>query len=1044
MKSLKTSQQMTVAAAVALAIAMPAFAQDAEQPTDQLAEVRVTGSRIVQAPGMFTPTPVTAVVADELKNLSPANLIESLNTLPVFSGNSTQQVALGGQNSGGSNVNLHGVGQSRTLVLLDGRRVVASNRFSSVDVNTLPDLLLQSVETVTGGASASYGTDAVAGVVNFKLDTKFEGVKLRAQGGTTSRHDGDNEEYGFAFGHGMFNNRLHFIGSLQYSNYDPISDVHGIRSRPWFQQQGRVTNPDPNGPNFLRLPHVQPTNFATRGLINDNLVPSLNKLEWDSTGTSVSLMPFYGVGSRDGGCLCQSLPTSDLGVNVDDEVAVGYRRTTGFARLGFNLTDNTEIFAQGIWAKNSADQRRESVALLQQNVWQGRIYSNNAFLTPDLQTRIFNGAANPLPAAAGRPPVDRTSIDNTTGTPQQVRWVDFSVFLPDVPENPIGDTRQDTANHMRSVTLGFTSRFEGNFLKGWTLDGYVQRGDNRQDFNTQNGIRVDRLFLALDAVRDPNGNIVCRAALPQYDPNGYFRDCRPINLFGGMNTVTPEAAAYIRDDYKIASQWIQQTVGELSLSGDLGFGLPAGDISTAVGVSYRKDELNQRTVHPDDEYPALPDGRLLSDLGLMPAGLRGIVPATGGCAPNTTLVGVPGLRFVPTSYCGDNNSSSVQFSSLRTVAGSTNVKEAFTEFQIPLVKNVPALQRLDSNIAARWADYSGSGTVWAWKGGLSWEIDDQFRVRGTRSRDVRAANLRDRFDSTRGGFTVTDNSKTPPTTVSGTSFSGGNPLVKPEKADTTTAGIVFQPSFLEGFQASVDWYSIKINDAISQLNAQTLVNSCNAGDQFLCQFVIRASNGDIVEIDSLFINLNEQKIEGIDMEFDYRRSINLLGGGPEQLSARLFGTYTMHNSIQSPGGPVDEIAGQVNGAAVGGNTLGGPKWKGSAILGYRNGPYSATLIGRYIGDGILDRTLVEFNGRIAGKTTIDDNHVGSAFYTDLSLSFTPEQLEGLRLYGTVTNLFDHAPPQTPGAIGRTGVIDVPGAVHDVIGRRFVVGAEYRF
>jgi outer membrane receptor protein involved in Fe transport len=279
--------------------------------------------------------------------------------------------------------------------------------------------------------------------------------------------------------------------------------------------------------------------------------------------------------------------------------------------------------------------------------------------------------------------------------------------------------------------------------------------------------------------------------------------------------------------------------------------------------------------------------------------------------------------------------------------------------------------------------------------------------------------------------------------VSGTSFSGGNPDVKPEKADTTTAGFVFQPAFLDGFQASVDWYDIKIKDAISQLTAQTLVTSCANGDQFLCQYVIRAANGDIVEIDSLFINLNEQKIEGVDLEFDYRKSVELLGGGPEQLSARLFGTYTMHNSIQSPGGPVDEIAGQVNGAAVGGNTLGGPKWKGSAILGYSNGPYSATIIGRYIGDGILDRTYVECNCRIPGKTTIDDNHVGSVFYTDLSLGFTPEQIKGLRVYGTVTNFFDRAPPQSPGTIGRTGILDLGASIADLLGRRYVLGVEYR-
>ncbi len=258
-------------------------------------------------------------------------------------------------------------------------------------------------------------------------------------------------------------------------------------------------------------------------------------------------------------------------------------------------------------------------------------------------------------------------------------------------------------------------------------------------------------------------------------------------------------------------------------------------------------------------------------------------------------------------------------------------------------------------------------------------------------------------------------------------------------------GFVLQPSFLEGFQVSVDWYDIKIKDAISQLSSQTLVTGCAQGNTSLCQYVIRAPNGDIVEIDSLFINLNEQKIEGVDIEFDYRKSLELLGGGPEQLSARVFGTYLMHNSLQAAtGGPVDEIAGQVLGTAVAGNTVGGPKWKASAILGYSNGPVSATLIGRYIGDGILDRTLVESATRIAGVTTINDNHVASVFYTDLSLGFTPEQLKGLRVYGTITNMFDRAPPQTPQAIGRTGVLDLGSTVHDVIGRRYVLGAEYTF
>jgi outer membrane receptor protein involved in Fe transport len=1025
-----TLPPVRVAAAVALALALPAqlLAQEAE-----LEEVAITGSRIVQAPGMFTPTPVTAVQADELKMMAPANLIDSLSTLPVFFGNTSQQTALGGQNSGGSNVNLRGAGINRTLVLLDGRRLVSSNRFGTVDVNSLPEMLLQNVETVTGGASASYGTDAVAGVVNFRLDTKFEGVKLRAQMGQTTRQDGDNHEVGIAIGH-KIGERLNFVGSFQYYNQEAISDLSSLQDRPWFNQASRVTNTASNpaagtgGPTFLVKPYVAPTNYAPTGLIVDNNVPGLNRLLFSSTGTSVSQMPFYGVGQRDAGCLCQALPSQDYGVSSDDEVQVGYRRTNAFARLGFALNDNVDLFAQGIWSDNAANQRRESVALL--SIWQGRLYTDNAFLTPDISARMLSTIQ------AQRP----QQVSNGVG------YVGFGVFLPNNADNPIGDTRQITANSMRSLTVGFDARLSGGWFDGWNANGYLQKGNNRQDFNTINGIRVDRIWLALDAVRDASGNVVCRAAQSQFDPNGYLKGCVPLNLLGGVNTVTPEAAAWIRDPLKVASQWVEQTVGEVTMSGELPVGLSAGNIAMAFGASYREDKLNQATVDPSDEYPALPNGTLFSSLGLHPASLRGLVPQgeSGGVAGYT---GFPGLRFVGSGYKGDGNSSSVQFSSLRAISGSSDVKEAFAEFSIPLLKDAAFAQRVDSSFAARWADYSGSGNIWAWKAGLSWEMNDQLRLRATRSRDVRAATLQERFDQTRGGFTVTDRAQNPPQTVSGATFSGGNPLVAPEEADTTTAGLVYQPSFVEGLQASVDWYDIKISGAIAQLTAQQLVDGCAVNkDQTLCQYVLRSGDpntGTIERIDSLFINLAEQKIEGIDAEVSYRKGLELLGGGPENITLRLFGTKLLHNSTQNRGAALDERVGQVGG-------LGLPKWKATGVLSYTNGAYTGTLIGRYIGSGILDRTLVQSDVPLrnattgATITTIDDNTVGSVFYTDLTLGWKPEQFEGLRVYGTMTNLFDRAPPLAVSAIGRTGPTEFNGSLHDTVGRRFVLGVNYEF
>ncbi len=653
-----TRLEMTrVAAAVALALGCvgPALAADAQPDEAQLEEVQVTGSRIAQAPGMFTPTPVTSLQMEELDAVSPGNLIDGLSQLPQFFNNAAPQQALGGQNSGGSNVNLRGAGISRTLVLVDGRRVVSSNRFGTVDVNMLPEMLLQSVDTVTGGASASYGTDAVAGVVNFRLNTDFEGLKVQGQYGITDRSDGNAYEVGAAFGTRFGGDRFHFMGSFQRADQDAISSFESLQSRPWFNQSSRVTNPNPAGPSFLRRAYVAPTNYSVNGVFVDNAAPLLNRLQFNGLGTGLAPLPFYGVGSRDAGCLCQALPVQDYGVSADDEVAVAYNRDNAFARLSFQLNDNVEFFAQGIWGDNAADQRRESIALL--SIWQGRVYSNNAFLTPALQQQIFNGS-----------PAARTSTDNTTGTPEQVRYVGFASFLPDNESNPLGDTRQTTQNEMRSITAGFKWDLHGGFLDGWTVDGYLQQGENRQDFNTENGIRVDRLWFALDAVKDPSGNIVCRAALPQYDPNGYLKGCAPLNLFGGTHNITPEAAAWVIDPLKVASQWIEQTSAEVAMNGDLGFGLPAGDISAAFGIAYREESLDQRTVDPADEYPALPDGRLFSDLGLAPAGIRGLIPVPGVAAV-PGYAGYPGLRFVGSGYLGDGNSSSVQFSSLREISG---------------------------------------------------------------------------------------------------------------------------------------------------------------------------------------------------------------------------------------------------------------------------------------------------------------------------------------------------------------------------------------
>jgi iron complex outermembrane receptor protein len=1003
-----------VALSVAIAMSASATVPIAAHAQDGLQEVRITGSRITTVEGINTPTPVTAVEATELEQMAPGSIVEALSQLPQFAGNIGSEQIVGGQNSGGANVNLRGAGVNRTLVLLDGRRVVSSNRFGTVDVNMFPEALLKGVELVTGGASASYGTDAVAGVANFILDTDFTGVKTHLQGGQTTRDDGRNWEASLAFGH-RFGEKLHLIASVGADEQEAISDFDSLSDREYFNQTARVAIVGGTGPRHIIRPYVTATNFTYGGVIVEPSVPELNFVTFNPDGTTGRLA-YTGVGSFSGtgNCSCFAQDSRTFGLDRDNEVAPGYRRKNAFVHLTYDASENTELFAQALVGETRNNDRRESISLL--STWQGRIHDDNPFLPGNVRTLMQQNNRE---------------------------FVGFGLFGLDTPESPIGDSRQVTQNRLASVTLGFNRTFRASFLDGWRLEAYFQHGDNRQDFITQNGIRTDRLPLAMDVVTGPDGRPVCRVSLPQFDPRGIFSGCVPVNLFGGVENLTPEQVAWIRDDGKVARQWTSQNFTEAVLSGQLWEGWGAGPLSAAFGASYRSDRLRQRTLDPSDEFPALPDGTLLAEYGLVPWGIRGVSAqsATGG---------IPGLRFVPAGYAGDANSSSVLFSSLRAIEGRYNVKEAFAEFQIPALRDLPAIQGLEFNAAARWANYSGSGEIWAGKLGAVWDINDQVRLRVTQSRDVRAATLQERFDQTRGGVNVIDPANGN-TTVTTASFSGGNPLVQPEKADTTTIGLVLKPSFLAGFTATVDWYRIDIDDAIAQLSAQNIVTGCFNGDTTLCQYVIRRDglpNGFIDRVENLFINLQVQKISGVDLELNYRTQLGQTG---QTLGWRFYGTFLDHNAIQNRDGPVDERVGQLGPGIA--NVGGLPRYRFTTHLTYGIGPFSAFLQGRWIDGGILDRTFRECRAdctraRPDGTLeqdpfTIEDNTVPSTFYMDMTLKFRALD-DDLEIYGTVTNLLDREPVYTPGVIGRAGTNEFNAFLYDVVGRRYVVGFNYRF
>jgi iron complex outermembrane recepter protein len=1013
------SYERLARAAVCLGlVTQHAIAQDLPaQNTQAVEEVTVTGTRLVTS-GTNTPTPVTSLTSVDLQKMAPTTLIESLSQLPVFDNNLGSQQAVGGSvAAGGANLNLRGLEPPRTLVLLDGRRLGPSNKFGTVDVGVIPETLVRSVEAVTGGASAAYGADAVAGVVNFRLDRKLDGFKTAVSAGTTTYSD--DEQYKFGVGYGTdLGQKGHIIAAGEVWHKKGIDDFSSLQDRSKFiTLSAEVTNPDPNGPAWLTRPFVSPTNFTPGGIM---LQPgsALDHVEFlPGGGGATRPLPFSGVGQLTGGCNCQARPTLEYGVNSDFEVDTPADRGVLFAHYDHTINDRSTFFVETLLADTQQQNRWQTAALL--SLWQARLYVDNPYLPAAVRQQM---------QAEGR------------------QFVGFGIFTPNLPGNPFEGGQLIAKNRYGQVTGGYTHNLSDNFLAGnWALDSYVQYAQNRQETVDPGGMRVDRLFLSMDAVTDTrpgsptNGQPVCRVTL--FNP-GIFDSCVPINLIGGTASVTPEAAHYVVDNGKIARGRVTEEDAEVSIRGDLtkGSGGVLGSISAAAGISWREEQLGVRTVDPCDEFPCTIEGQLMSDLGLAVPGSRGITasvnPTTG--APQ---FGVPGLRFVPSGFAGDANSSTVLFTSQRAVEGGYTVREAFAEFGIPLLKD----GRLNLDEAIRGVWYTGSGSAQPWKSGISFQVTPKFRLRATESEDVRAPTLRERFESQRGGVNVQDPAFGG-ATVATANYSGGNPDVGLENARTSVYGFVYQPT--NKFSVTFDKYDINIDEAIGQLTAQQEVNACynSAGHNSspLCQYVIRDSNNQIVRVDSLFINLSNLRVRGYDVEFNY--SGIQVGNG--SLSWRFLGTRLDENSILTPGSARDDRAGDVGQPPP----MGGlPKNKFTTYLTYARGPFSIFLQERYIGSGLNDHYKQQSTTRSAvlippATSTIDNNHVDSVLYTDLTFNFTGRKTSSTHweTFLTVNNLTNEAPPAQYPTIGRAGVPGPNTYLYDTIGRRYTVGLRLNF
>jgi iron complex outermembrane recepter protein len=1041
----RLSRCMLATGASALALmsaATPAMAQEggAQSESEEVAReaaegsgatILVTGSRLAIPSGMETATPVTAIDEEEIDNLDPGTLIQAMNQLPIFVNNDTPNSNAGFfARSGTGNLNLRGLGTNRTLTLLNGRRISPTTAFGGADINLIPAAMLRGVENVTGGASAAYGTDAVAGVTNFLLDTNFTGIELNLQGGITERGDGENYEASIAFGTPFAGGRGHLLLSAEVNAMEPIFTYEG---RDWYQAYGLL---DSDGDGIDEVwPNVYSSRVSFDGIVSGPAGFSFNNYQFGRNA------PFQlGVASDGpvGGFDARTSGGSGDDINCG-EVCNVWPETDRYSLFGYadyEVTDNLLVFAQYMRGKShlfeNATPRGSGVGFPTTFT----IFADNFFLNRDYPQIAAAMADEGVASFALR----RMCSVEDCGALYYEEWSTQNIG-----------------------TAGFQYNFDTDgFLDDWRVDGYYQYGHSKKVWD-QFGLRVDRIFAALDAVDDGTGNPTCRVTV---FGSTDFPGCQPLDLFGRGNA-SPGAVDYvtgmdpgeqittplffadtgfslgITDSYtstnaKRAITTFEQHFAELSFAGQV-FDLPAGPVSLAFGGSYRKDsiyQVNRDPAHPTSDHE---NGHPVLCSGESP-GLRGV--SGGDCA----------------------NTVATQYSKTSNIQGSADVWEVFGETLIPIFDTGRG-QRANLNLAGRWAEYQGSGEIWSYKGSLDVSLFEGLRLRGTYSRDVRAANLNERFNKTGGLGTLTDPrvsqadmdacnaANPPPTTVNCTAsfqvttFSGGNPNVAPEEADTYTAGVVFQPSFFPGFQVSVDWFKVDLQGAIGQVGLTEVARRCyEDSDPLFCNLITESTTETtpaggyplIILAGDQFVNVAQSYVEGVDAEVAYRTPVNIFGGGDERLSLRAFGTWLIERSNTGAATPANNFDPQ----PVRFDGFGSfPKFRATGFVTYNNGPFNINFTGRY-----FSSTRIQ-NPATAGAAgiTIEDNDIPSVFYLDTRMNYDFD-LGGTeaQVYLAITNLLDKDPPIVATySFFTAAATQTFNALHDVLGRRYTLGVRIR-
>jgi iron complex outermembrane receptor protein len=506
--------------------------------------VVVTGSRVI-TDLTNSPTPITAVSTEELAATSPIDIPDALNKLPVFLGSSAPAATDSAANgAGGNTLNLRNFGAQRTLVLFDGHRQPPSNTDGTVIIDTLPQMLIQRVDIVTGGASAVYGSDAVTGVVNFVIDKRFNGVKVNASAGISNYTDGAQQQFGIAAGTDLFGGKGHWEGSLRYYHLDPIL----LSARKWgpetaWEVEGAGTQAQP----LVNVEHATLTAFSYGGKITCTGCAANNQqfVQNGVIGPFVLGAPTAASNITSGG---------DGVVNQAASLQVGQKTYQAFQRFSYDINETTNFYIQGIAAQSWTSGYHVN-NYVQTGANPNIVYNNNPFLSAAAQALVTTGNKNPT-------------------------FTDTQYF-----QFPYYDANLDTQlNRNLGISVGLDGVLAGKFA--WDL--YYGHGENRLKFDSPNDESNAKIAAAMDAVVSPaSGQIVCQVSLTSFA--NLYPGCVPLNRFGPTATTSTMYNYILVDTWNTTSQQLDDFSG--SISGNV-FDLPAGPLKAALNGEYRELTYN--------------------------------------------------------------------------------------------------------------------------------------------------------------------------------------------------------------------------------------------------------------------------------------------------------------------------------------------------------------------------------------------------------------------------------------------------------------------